>query len=162
MNENREERVRRPLVRIKGKGLAVVTLSHEVYCGAEHPYIRKQIARTIGMPWDFGHPDIEVFYKMDDAPYSQPLLGYIHSNIAKGIRYKAGDRFSYKRDTCGMEYTVEFRAVTVGGEDMLRAVILELDAEYQALSTAEAVALVDNIFESEAELFSMEWDDDLF
>ncbi len=148
-NENSSKR----RVRVKGKGLAVITYTPEVLISEYKSYIRKEVSRTLGMTWHFGHPDVEALYKFSDQPYNNPLLSLIHSNVSKGICYKAGDRLSFRAGVCEDEYTVEFRSVTVNGEEMLRAVVLELDGEYQSLPTADAVAAVTDLYQREQALF---------
>ncbi len=137
-------------VRVRGKGLAVVTLSPEVTT-PENWSIRKQVARTLGFPRDFEHPDIEVLYKMTDTEYSHPLIGFIHKELKRGIRFKEGDRIAYHPEPSWNHYTVEFRKAEE--ENLLRAVILELDAKYQSLSTEEAVKFCYELYEQEEKLF---------
>ena len=148
MNENEIKRK----VRIKGKGLSVVSYTPEaVFCGNE-PCIRKQVARTIMLPMHFGQSDIEVLYKFSDEPYRYPLLELIHQNIKNGVRYKPGDRLSFTAGSFKKKYTAEFCKINAGGETMLRAVILELDKEYQSLPSEKAAEAVIAFYESKAPL----------
>ena len=144
------EKVNKRKYRVKGKGLAVASCTPEVQFDEYEPYIRKQVARTFGMMRDFGHPDVEVLYNFGDEPYHYPLLSLIHSNVTKGVRYKAGNRISFKGGVFEEDFTVEFRNITVDGEQLLRAVILELDTDYQSLPTAKAAADVTALFEDGA------------
>lgn len=148
---NEPERKRR--FRVKGKGLAVVTYTPELFWPEGDPSVRREVSRTLGFPEDFGHPDVEVFYKFGEEPYGNFLLSLIHGKVKDGAHFSEGDRLSFKMDSCGNEYTVEFRTVKVNKEELLRAVVLELDREYQAVSTADAVGFVLELYNSEKNLF---------
>lgn len=148
------EKVNKRKYRVKGKGLAVASCTPEVQLDEYEPYIRKQVARTFGMMRDFGHPDVEVLYNFGDQPYHYPLLSLIHSNVSKGMRYKACDRISFKGGVFEEDFTAEFRNITVNGEELLRAVILELDGEYQSLPTEQAAAAVIALCESNSNNYS--------
>jgi hypothetical protein len=144
MSENRRR------VRIKGKGLAVMTCSSPIWMNDTYHFYPRQISRTLGLPRDFDHPDIEVFFRLSSEEYSTPLLNKIHSDIKNGKRYTQGDIMTFKGEF-DEEYTVLFRDSISYGEQVLRAVILELDQEYQALDTAEAIIWIEETLKNACE-----------
>lgn len=147
-------------VRVRSKGLAVVSMSYAAWETADHN-LRRQVLRTLGLPSDFENADIEVFYRFGTGEYEYPLLGFIHKKLVAGERFKAGDRLTYHFAPSDKDYTVEFRATA--DEKLLHAVILELDAEYQALTEVKAVQYCQTAALHEEELYgSYEIDDSIF
>ncbi len=136
--------MRKRKIGIQEKGLAVVTSTPEVW---ENAFTKRQVARTLGMMADFGHPDIEVLYRLSDRPYHHPLLSFLYNSIKNGTRYQEGDRITFEGDPLNRRLAIEFKGVVSGGEYLLRAVILDLDIEYQALPTADACNAVFKLYE---------------
>ena len=159
-----DNEIRRPgskfRLRVKGKGLAVVSQSEAAMEYGDYN-LRMQVLRTLGFPKDYENADIEVLYRFSTAEYSYPLIGFIHKQLDAGVRFKAGDSLVYHFAPSDKDYTVEFRATE--DENLLRAVILELDMRYQSLSTEEAIAHCRTVAIHEEELYgSYEIDDSLF
>ncbi len=136
--------------RVKGTGPAIVSCTPEAIIDEYDPRIRKQVARTFGLPMKFDHPDVEALYKLSDTPYHYPLLERLYETVAGGARYQEGDRVVFQSIANEQDYTVEFRSTTINGEKLLRAVILELDCDYQALSSEQAAAEIAALCESES------------
>ena len=134
MNENQKPKRR---FRCRSVGPAILTDGPERFDEDEF-FIRKQIARTFGMDWRFGHPDIELFYKFSDQPYDHPVLSELWKRVRDGEVFRAGDRFTFKAGLYPQTYTIEFCALE-GQEQLLRAVVLELDQRFQRLSHEEAL-----------------------
>ena len=138
-----EERHARRMERLRSKkphaaftfsNYAVPVCEEDPLCPAAY-YL--QIASTLGL-YRYDHPELEAFISFDMMYTGHSVLTYLAQTIYNGARYAAGDRaevpgcFPYER------YTVEFREFRNERGSYLRAVVLGIEEEFQALPTLEA------------------------
>lgn len=139
---SRRKRPRKP-------SLAVVSYTPKLHRFYLEPGTFREICRTLGLNKDFGHPEIEVFYEFSEDEYSHSLLYAIFERISNGKRYAAGDKdtffLSYEKKKCA----VEFHEFQDSQGKYLRAVIVGLDAAYQAMPSGDAAALVISLYGSQ-------------
>ena len=79
------------------------------------------------------------------------MANELFKRISGGKRYAAGDRDTFKPGLFGEERTVEFREYQDSEGKYLRAVILGLDSEYQALLSGDAAELVISLCKDDPE-----------
>lgn len=138
-----EERHARRMERLRNKkphaafivgNYTTPTCEEDALCPAAY-YL--QIASTLGL-YRYDHPELEAFISFDMMYTGHSVLTYLAQTIYNGARYAAGDRaevpgyFPYER------YTVEFREFRNERGSYLRAVVLGIEEEFQALPTPEA------------------------
>lgn len=135
----REERRRnrKPMVSYISSDYAVPTPDGED--AFWYPSYYYQITRTLGLEQQCSHPELQtlITYSVENGGYS--LLGNLAQRVRKGARFAAGERVEvpcayYEWETC----TVEFRESKDEYGPCLRAVVLGLEEEYQALPSEEA------------------------
>lgn len=123
---------------------AAISFSDYAVAGSEDPefgwdfdgyYL--QIANTIGL-YHFDHPEIEalISFHMDLTGHS--IVTYLADAVRDGARYAPGDRVEVPGPFPWNRHTVEFRAFTNARGTYLRAVVLDLEEEFQSLPTDEA------------------------
>ncbi len=143
MTEEERQRSREERCKNRKPGVAYVTSNYAEPAPDEedefwYPSYYYQIARTLGLK-RYGHPELEalITYSVDNGGYS--LLKYLAQRVREGVRFAAGEQVEvpcayYEWETC----TVEFRESRDAYAPCLRAVVLGLEEEYQALPSEEA------------------------
>lgn len=141
-----EERQRRREERRKNRkpGVGYVSSDYAVPAPDEEdefwiPSYYYQIARTLGLK-QYGHPELQalITYSVEYGGYS--LLKYLAQRVREGVRFAAGEQVEipHRYPSWGPLCTVEFRESRDAYGPCLRAVVLGLEEEYQALSSEEA------------------------
>ncbi len=103
-----------------------------------------QACRTLNMRSLYDHPEIEALITFSTENGGQTIVKYLARCVKEGARYRAGDRVSipdrYGRPHC----TVEFKEFTDEHHcPALRAVVLGLEKEYQAIPFHEAFEFIE-------------------
>lgn len=124
-------------------GIADVRTDEELEDPWYVPSHYRQFSCTLGMERLDGHPNVEtlITFRLENMGHS--VLSDVVEAVVKGARYAAGDRATFAHSDAFREpYTVEFRASENVYGPCLRAVVLGIEEELQALPTAEADALI--------------------
>ena len=127
--------------RARRKGFAF-TITDFCYIDADGfpPY--RQIARSLGLDWDYNHPNIEAMINFDPSLGQHTVMTHVLNTIAAGARYAPGDRIRYKWDRWNDEYIIEFRESCDAYGPCLRAVVLGIEEEFQSLDSDAACAYI--------------------
>lgn len=133
--KNREERRKRR----KGFAFTISDYCPTNECGFP-PY--KQIARSLGVDWDYDHLNIEAMINFDPSTGQHTVMSFVLNQIAAGARFSHGDRISYRAGHWNDEYIIEFRESEDSYGPCLRAVVLGIEEEFQSLPSDEAYALI--------------------
>ncbi len=144
-----EERMRRREERLKNRkpGLAVVSGSCVMVCEAsddfegEFPAYYLQQATTMGLDRDFSHPNIEALITMTAEQGGADIVYFLARQVRSGVRFSAGDRVEFSYGAFGSQRcTLELRESRNVYGPCLRAVVIGVEEELQAMNEAEAAA----------------------
>ncbi len=127
------------------KGLAMVIGNYHPVGDDWFPSYYLQYARTLNLEEDYGHQNIQALINFDVEMGNNTVVNQVFRAIKNGASFKAGDRFIV-REQNGFreEHTVEFSETKDCYGPCLRAVVLGVEAELQALPTEEAVEQLEN------------------
>lgn len=111
-----------------------------------NPHCRLQISRSIGLEDKCGHRDIQMLIALDDDENQHKVLEKILDSIENGKRYKAGDRVTVNcKNSSVRQCVVEFREAEDYYGKCLRAVVLDIEEEFQSLPTEKAFECLDRL-----------------
>jgi len=101
-----------------------------------------QVARSVGMSKSYNHPEIGMLININPRPYSNYLLEHILYRISQGALYKDGDVIDIRLTQTNELYTVKFKSIQDENEPVLRAIVLNLEEEFQTLSAKDALRYI--------------------
>lgn len=101
-----------------------------------------QVARSVGMSKSYNHPEIEMLININPRPYSNYLLEHILYRISQGALYKDGDVIDIRLTQTNTLHTVKFMTIQDKDESVLRAVVLNMEEDFQSMSTKEALSYI--------------------
>lgn len=101
-----------------------------------------QVARSVGMSKSYNHPEIETLININPRPYSNYLLEHILYRISQGALYKDGDVIDIRLTQTNTLHTVKFMTIQDKDESVLRAVVLNMEEDFQSMSTKEALSYI--------------------
>ena len=101
-----------------------------------------QVARSVGMSKSYNHPEIEILININPRPYSNYLLEHILYRISQGALYKDGDVIDIRLTQTNTLHTVKFMTIQDKDESVLRAVVLNMEEDFQSMSTKEALSYI--------------------